>query len=443
MPLDMPRLRDLPALGRVTPVQRPVERYVVAGGRRLTGEVVISGAKNAVLPILAASLLTRSECVLHNVPRNRDVATMVDILRRMGVSITGEDAGCAAPLVVCARDLASWEVLESLTREIRASIILMGALLGRLGRVRISYPGGCAIGPRPIDFHLRGLEALGAHIVERYGYIDAEAPRLHGRDIYLDFPSVGATENLMLAAVLADGVTVIKGAAREPEIVDLQNFLNGMGARVHGAGLDAIRIEGVSSLGGVEHQVMPDRIETGTFMSAAAITGGDVLVTGAASDHVQAVAAKLREMGATISEDGRGLRTVGPHRLTATDIKTLPYPGFPTDMQPQLMVLLATAVGTGIITETIFENRLQAADELRRMGAQIKLGGRVAVVQGVPRLTGATVAVPALREGSALVLAGLVADGITTLEHIHHIDRGYEGLDSKLRGLGADIKRVG
>ncbi|OTA40775.1 MAG: UDP-N-acetylglucosamine 1-carboxyvinyltransferase, partial [Symbiobacterium thermophilum] len=300
-----------------------------------------------------------------------------------------------------------------------------------------------AIGPRPIDFHLRGLEALGARIEERFGYIEASVPRrLRGTEIYLDFPSVGATENLMMAAVLAEGTTVIRNAAREPEIVDLQAFLNKMGAKVRGAGLDVIRIDGVTRLGSAEHTVIPDRIEAATFLAAAAVTGGQVTVRGVIPEHVDAVAAKLREMGTTIREYGTALTAVGPRRLKAADIKTLPYPGFPTDMQPQMMALAATAEGTSIITETIFENRFKVADELRRMGAHIKTEGRTAVVQGVESLSGATVVCPALREGMALILAGLRAEGETTIEDIYHIDRGYQNLEQKLAALGAQIRRV-
>lgn len=420
-----------------------MDRFRVVGGRKLSGRVRVSGAKNAILPILAATLLTREECVIHDVPDIRDVAIMTEILRRMGarVEVCAGGAGQRS-LWVCTRDLNTFEVREQLTREMRSSIFLMGPLLGRAGKVRISYPGGCAIGPRPIDFHLRGLESLGARITERFGYIEAEAARLAGREIYLDFPSVGATENLMMAAVLAHGSTIIRNAAREPEIVDLQNFLNNLGARVRGAGLDVIRIEGVDALGGGEHTVIPDRIEAGTFMAAGAITGGDIVVENIITEHVEAVMAKLREMGVVLQEAGDQVRVIGPQRLKAADLKTLPYPGFPTDMQPQMMALTTTAAGTSIITETIFENRFKQADELRRMGAQIKIEGRTAVVQGVEGLQGAVVEVPALREGMALVLAGLVAEGITTIEHVGHIDRGYQNLEAKLRALGADVRRA-
>lgn len=419
------------------------ERYVVAGGCRLQGQVAISGAKNAVLPILAAALLTPCESVIHNAPMIRDVSVMVEILRRLGCTVEEENAGpTGRTLRIRSDGLMTPEVGADFTREMRSSIFLMGPLLARIGKLRISYPGGCAIGPRPIDFHLRGLEQMGAHIEERFGYIEASVPRrLQGTEIYLDFPSVGATENLMMAAVLAEGRTVIRNAAREPEIVDLQNFLNKMGARVRGAGLDVIRIEGVKRLGPVEHTVIPDRIEAGTFLAAAAICGGDVAVTGVIPEHLDAITAKLREMGCTIQEGDDIVRAIGPARLRAADLKTIPYPGFPTDMQPQMMALMSVAEGTSIITETIFENRFKVADELRRLGANIKTEGRTAVVQGVKRLSGARVECPALREGMALILAGLVAEGETTIEDIHHVDRGYQDLDIKLQGMGATIRR--
>ncbi|MFZ5815505.1 MAG: UDP-N-acetylglucosamine 1-carboxyvinyltransferase [Bacillota bacterium] len=420
------------------------ERYVVAGGCRLQGQVAISGAKNAALPILAAALLTPSESVIHNAPMIRDVSVMLEILRRLGVRV---EEGAMSPsgqtLRVVSDGLSTPEVGADFTREMRSSIFLMGPLLARLGKIRISYPGGCAIGPRPIDFHLRGLECLGAKIEERFGYIEATVPRrLRGAEIYLDFPSVGATENLMMAAVLAEGTTVIRNAAREPEIVDLQNFLNKMGAKVRGAGMDVIRIDGVRRMGPVEHTVIPDRIEAGTFLAGAAVTGGEVTVQGVIPEHLESICAKLREMGVTIQEGEEAIAAVGPARLRATDLKTLPYPGFPTDMQPQMMAIMAVADGTSIITETIFENRFKVADELRRLGANIKTEGRTAVVQGVKRLSGAQVECPALREGMALILAGLAAEGETTIEEIYHIDRGYQHLEEKLRGLGARIQRV-
>jgi len=422
---------------------KTTDRYVVAGGNRLQGKVAISGAKNAALPILAAALLTSGESLIHNTPVIRDVGVMLEILRRLGAQVEELPEGAAGrTLRIVPGNLSSPEVGADFTREMRSSIFLMGPLLARLGKIRISYPGGCAIGPRPIDFHLRGLEQLGAKIEERFGFIEASvAGRLKGTEIYLDFPSVGATENLMMAAVLAEGSTVIRNAAREPEIVDLQNFLNRLGAKVRGAGMDVIRVQGVKSLGSVEHTVIPDRIEAGTFLAVAAITGGDLTVTGVIPEHLEAICAKLREMGTALEDGDDWVRAIGPERLKATDLKTLPYPGFPTDMQPQMMALMAAAEGTSIVTETIFENRFKGAEELRRLGANIKTEGRTAVVQGVPRLSGATVECPALREGMALVLAGLAAEGTTTIEQIVHIDRGYQNLDQKLQGLGARISR--
>lgn len=419
------------------------ERYVVAGGNRLQGQVAISGAKNAALPILAAVLLSSGESVIHNTPVIRDVGVMLEILRRLGVDVEEAPADPSGRSLRIRPDgLSTPEVGADFTREMRSSIFLMGPLLARLGKIRISYPGGCAIGPRPIDFHLRGLEQLGAKIEERYGFIEASVKgRLRGTEIYLDFPSVGATENLMMAAVLAEGTTVIRNAAREPEIVDLQTFLNRMGAKVRGAGMDVIRVQGVKSLRSVEHTVIPDRIEAGTFLAAAAITGGDVTVQQVIPEHIDSILAKLREMGVTIEEGDDWVRARGPVRLKAADLKTLPYPGFPTDMQPQMMALMSVAEGTSIVTETIFENRFKVAEELRRLGANVKTDGRTAVVQGVQRLSGATVECPALREGMALVLAGLAAEGSTTIEHIVHIDRGYQNLDQKLQGLGANLTR--
>jgi UDP-N-acetylglucosamine 1-carboxyvinyltransferase len=423
------------------------DRYLVTGDNALQGEVPISGAKNAALPILAAALLHSGETVLHATPAIRDVNVMMAILRRLGATVEVLNE-CAAgrTLSIRADGLKTPEVSSAFTREMRSSIFLMGPVLARTGQVRIAYPGGCAIGPRPIDFHLRGLEQMGAQIVERHGFIEASVPgRLKGSELYLDFPSVGATENLMMAAVLAEGTTVIRNAAREPEIMDLGDFLRRLGARIEGDGQDVIRIEGVERLapvGGVEHSVIPDRIEAATFLAAAAITGGELLLTGARPDQVVAVSAKLREVGAQIKWSGDRLWVKGPRRPKAAELKTLPYPGFPTDAQPQVMAVLSVASGTSIITETVFENRLQVAEELKRLGAQIRVEGRTAVIKGVSRLTGATVLCPALREGMALVLAALAAEGETVIEGILHIDRGYHQLERKLAAVGAQIERV-
>lgn len=423
------------------------DRYQVVGGQPLRGEVPISGAKNAALPIMAAALLHPGETILHATPAIRDVGVMVAILQRLGATVDVlEESRTGRTLRIAADGLMTPEVGSTFTREMRSSIFLMGPLLARTGLVRIAYPGGCAIGPRPIDFHLRGLQQMGATIKEEHGFIEAEAPGgLIGAEIYLDFPSVGATENLMMAAVLAKGTTVIRNAAREPEIVDLADFMRKLGARIQGAGQDLIQIEGIERLPGhtgVEHVVIPDRIEVATFLAAAAITGGELTLTGVRPDQAVAINSKLQEMGARIQSEGDRMRIVGPTRPRAADVKTLPYPGFPTDAQPQLMAVLALASGTSIITETVFENRLQVAEELKRLGAHIRTEGRTAVVKGVERLTGATVVCPALREGMALVLASLAAEGQTVIDGILHIDRGYHQLEQKLQAVGAQIERI-
>ncbi|MGB9885543.1 MAG: UDP-N-acetylglucosamine 1-carboxyvinyltransferase [Moorellales bacterium] len=414
-------------------------RLEIVGGVRLEGEVEVSGAKNSILPIMAASLLSREPCCLVEVPRLADVSTMQEVLEFLGARVgwTGRN------LWLDPRDVRPREVPPGLMRRLRASNLVMGAVLGRFREVRVAYPGGCAIGSRPMDLHLKGFVALGAEIREDHGFIEARARQLRGADIHLDFPSVGATENIMMAAVLAEGTTVIRNAAKEPEIVDLQNFLNRLGARVKGAGSDVIRIQGVKSLGGAEYQVIPDRIEAGTHLVAAAITRGRVVVKNVIPEHLEAVTAKLREVGVRIEvlEPPSAVLVEASGRLRGVDCKTLPYPGFPTDMQPQMMALLATTEGTSVITESIFESRFKHVDELRRMGAQIKVEGRVAVVHGVPRLSGAVVEATDLRAAAALVLAGLAAENTTVLEGVEHLDRGYEQLDWKYRGLGATIIR--
>lgn len=414
-----------------------MDRFIITGGMPLKGTVRIAGAKNATLPIMAASLLCPGTCQIHEVPDLRDVRVMCEILKLMGAQIERGKGYCQ----IDARNVAACEVPENLMREMRSSIFIMGALLGRLGKVKVSYPGGCAIGPRPIDLHLKGLAALGAKITEKHGYVLAEAKELRGSDVHLDFPSVGATENIMMAAVRARGVTFIRNAAKEPEVVDLQNFLNKMGAKIRGAGTDTIKIEGVTDLYPTNHSVIPDRIEAGTFMVAAAMTQGEVYLENVIAEHTEPVAAKLREAGAEVETAGEGIR-VTARRLKAVDIKTLPYPGYPTDMQPQTMAMLSVADGTSVVIENIFVNRFKHVDELRRMGAQIKIEGRAAVIRGVERLSGACVEASDLRAGVALVLAGLVADGQTVVDHVYHIDRGYEGLEEKLRKLGAQIERV-
>lgn len=417
-----------------------MEKIVVRGGKALAGKVKVSGAKNAVLPIMAASLLAEEgTCVVHDVPTLDDVHTMCELLKTLQVSLTYQ----AETLTINAANLARFEAPYDLVRKMRASFLVMGPLLARLGRARIALPGGCAIGTRPIDQHLKGFEAMGAKIEIGQGFIDAVVDgRLKGAKIYLDVASVGATENIMMAAAIAEGTTVIENAAEEPEIVDLANFLNGMGAKIRGAGTGSIRIEGVERLGGCTHAVIPDRIEAGTFMVAAAITGGDVFVEGAICDHLKPITAKLREMGVDVEEQENGVRVRRSGPLKAVDVKTLPYPGFPTDMQAQMMALLLASEGTSIVTETVFENRFMHVEEFRRMNANIKIEGRSAIVEGGIRLTGCRVCATDLRAGAALVLAGLIAEGETEVTGLEHLDRGYVNFSSKLQQLGAEIQRI-
>ncbi|KAB2954521.1 UDP-N-acetylglucosamine 1-carboxyvinyltransferase [Heliorestis acidaminivorans] len=411
-------------------------RISIKGGHPLEGTVRISGAKNAVLPILAASLMSTGPCRIKDVPNLTDVRVMIEVLSNLGVKVGWEKG----TLIVDAKEARTDEVSADLMRRMRASNLVLGPLLSRFHRVRLSHPGGCSIGSRPMDLHLKGLHKMGARFVERFGYFEVEAERLKGADIHLDFPSVGATENLIMAACLAKGTTVIRNSAKEPEIIDLQNFLNALGAKVRGAGLDVIRIEGVSELGGGCHHVIPDRIEAGTFMVAAAITEGDVKITNVIPEHLEPVTAKLRETGVIVQEENDAIRVIGTKERKGIDLKTMPYPGFPTDMQPQMMALLAVSEGTSVISETIFENRFKHVDELRRMGANIRLEGRVAIIKGVDSLSGAFVEATDLRAGSALILAGLCAENGTVVEKIHHIERGYENLVDKLVALGASVQ---
>jgi UDP-N-acetylglucosamine 1-carboxyvinyltransferase len=418
-----------------------MEKLIIHGGNRLEGSIRIGGAKNSILPILAAVLLNKSsdEIILKNVPRIRDVVLMAEILKSLGVRVTWNQS----EMTIYTHDVSSYSIQERLMKEMRSTIFLMGALLTRMGQVRISHPGGCAIGPRPIDLHLKGLAALGAQIREQGGYIYATSPRLVGGNVHLDYPSVGATENILLAAVYARGVTMIHNAAKEPEIVDLQNLLNRMGARICGAGTDQIRIEGVNQLQGVEFSIIPDRIIAGTIMMSVAATGGNVILEQVIPQHLEAVTAKLRETGAQIREDNDRLQIQTRPRPQAVDsVRTLPYPGFPTDLQAPMMALLASAHGTSIIIENVFDSRFKHVDELRRMNAQIIIDGRTAIVRGVPTLTGASVTAPDLRAGAALVVAGLSAEGETVLDGLQHIDRGYENLEGSLTLLGAQIKRI-
>lgn len=418
-----------------------MERLIVKGGNRLVGTVKTSGAKNAVLPIIAASILGTSPSRLDEIPALEDVRTICAVLECLGIKV---DASEPHTLKIDSREITSCEAPYELVRSMRASFLVMGPLLARKGYARISQPGGCAIGTRPIDLHLKGFEALGVKIEQGHGYIEASAPEgMTGANIYLDFPSVGATENIMMAAAMANGTTVLENPAEEPEIVDLANYLNQMGARVRGAGTNVIAIEGVSELHGVQHSVIPDRIEAGTYMIAAAMTGGDVIIENVLPEHQKPLIAKLREAGALVEEDIDRIHVVGSGRLKAVDIKTLPYPGFPTDMQAQMMAMLSVAEGRSKITETVFENRFMHVVELNRMGANITTEGRSAVITGPAHLTGCTVRATDLRAGAAMILAGLVAEGATEICDIYHIDRGYEEIAAKLTRLGADIKRVG
>ena len=418
-----------------------MERLIVKGGNRLVGTVKTSGAKNAVLPIIAASILGTSPSRLDEIPALEDVRTICAVLECLGIKV---DASEPHTLKIDSREITSCEAPYELVRSMRASFLVMGPLLARKGYARISQPGGCAIGTRPIDLHLKGFEALGVKIEQGHGYIEASAPEgMTGANIYLDFPSVGATENIMMAAAMANGTTVLENPAEEPEIVDLANYLNQMGARVRGAGTNVITIEGVSELHGVQHSVIPDRIEAGTYMIAAAMTGGDVIIENVLPEHQKPLIAKLREAGALVEEDIDRIHVVGSGKLKAVDIKTLPYPGFPTDMQAQMMAMLSVAEGRSKITETVFENRFMHVVELNRMGANITTEGRSAVITGPAHLTGCTVRATDLRAGAAMILAGLVAEGATEICDIYHIDRGYEEIATKLTRLGADIKRVG
>ncbi len=417
-----------------------MSKFIVRGGNVLAGNVKVSGAKNSVLPIIAASLLgEEGVSIIRDAPPLDDVMTINKVLESLGASVTYD----REVITVDARKIASCEAPYEWVRKMRASFLVMGPLLTRTGFTRISLPGGCAIGTRPIDQHLKGFEAMGAEINLGHGFIEAKSNgRLRGAKIYLDVASVGATENIMMAATLAEGTTLIENAAKEPEIVDLANYLNSMGAVVRGAGTGMIRIEGVEKLRGCEHTVIPDRIEAGTFMVAAAITGGNVFVEGAIADHLGPVIAKLEEMGVKVEAKENGVRVIADKPLKSVDVKTLPYPGFPTDMQSQMMALLLVSEGSSIITETVFENRFMHVDQFRLMNADIKVEGRSSILGGKAKLSGAKVCATDLRAGAALIIAGLVADGTTEVSGTHHIDRGYVDLAEKLTGLGADIWRI-
>ena len=418
-----------------------MEKLIVKGGNRLVGAVKTSGAKNAVLPIIAASILGTTPSHLDEVPMLEDVHTISEVLKCLGLAV--ECSPEKNVLDIDSTEITSYEAPYELVRTMRASFLVMGPLLARIGKARISMPGGCAIGARPIDIHLKGFEALGVKIEQGHGYIEASAPEgLKGTSIYFDFPSVGATENIMMAASLAEGTTILENAAEEPEIVDLANYLNKMGAKIRGAGTDTIRIEGVDKLHGADYTIIPDRIEAGTYMSAAAMTGGDIVVENVLPEHQKPLIAKLREAGAVVEEDIDKVRVIGKNQLKAVSIKTLPYPGFPTDMQAQMMAMMVIAEGRSKVTETVFENRFMHVVELNRMGAQISTEGRSAVIDGPCKLTGCDVRATDLRAGAAMILAGLVAEGTTRIGDLHHIDRGYENIVAKLKNLGADIERV-
>ncbi|MBI3770415.1 MAG: UDP-N-acetylglucosamine 1-carboxyvinyltransferase [Deltaproteobacteria bacterium] len=416
-----------------------MQKIVIRGGRALRGTVTVSGSKNAGLPLLFASLLTRERCTIHGLPRVADITTTLRLLEGLGV-LVGD--GEFATIVVEARTLTSSEAPYELVRTMRASFLALGPLVARTGHARVSTPGGCAIGSRPVDIHLAGFERLGARIRQTHGYVEAEASRLRGARIALDFPSVGATENLMMAATLADGTTLIENAAREPEIDDLAAALCKMGAKISGAGTSVIRIDGVRELGGFDHEVIPDRIEAGTLLLAGAITGGEVHVARARADHLDALVAKLEEAGVAVEARADGITVRGAALLAAADIRTSPYPGFPTDLQAQFMALMALGKGQSVITETIFENRFMHVQELVRMGADIRVDGKTAAVRGVAALSGAPVMATDLRASVCLVLAGLAAQNTTEVLRVYHLDRGYERLEEKLSTLGADIERV-
>ena len=415
-----------------------MDRLLIEGGARLTGEAAISGAKNAALPILCAALLTCEPVTFTNVPRLKDIGTLLTLLAQMGVKASREADRVTLDASALDNPVAPYEMVKTM----RASILVLGPLVARCGEARVSLPGGCAIGARPVDQHIKGLQAMGAEITVEHGYVHAVVSRLKGARLFTDMVTVTGTENLMMAASLADGETVIENAAREPEVVDLANCLVAMGARISGAGTDVIRIRGVERLSGTTHRIMPDRIETGTYLCAAAATGGDIRLTGTSSAYLDAVVDKLMDAGCEVLMERDAIRLKAPARLTSVSLRTAPYPAFPTDMQAQFMAINAVASGAAMIRETIFENRFMHAVELQRLGADIRIDGNTAVVQGVERLQGATVMATDLRASASLVIAGLVAEGETVIERIYHLDRGYERLEEKLAALGARVRRL-
>ena len=419
-----------------------LEKIVVKGGHKLIGRVRVEGAKNAVLPVLAGALLaTKGKNIIRDVANLADVYTINEVLKSLGATV--EYFPERNEVIIDSSTTLSSEAQFEYVRKMRASILVMGPILARNGFARVALPGGCAIGSRPIDQHLKGFEAMGAEISFGHGFVEAKTEgRLKGAKIYFDFPSVGATENIMTAAALAEGTTIIENAAKEPEIVDLANFINEMGGRVKGAGTDTIRIEGVLELEGTLHHIIPDRIEAGTFMVAAAITKGDITIENAVPEHMTALIAKMREMGVLINEEEDGLRIRATGTLKSVDIKTMPHPGFPTDMQSQMMALMLTATGNGVLTETVFENRFMHVEEFRRMNGNVKIEGRSVIMQGPSDLQGAEVAATDLRAAAALILAGLASEGVTRVTELYHLDRGYVNFHLKLASLGADIERV-
>ena len=413
-------------------------KIIVRKSNPLVGKVKIDGAKNAVLPIIAATLLAEGKSVLKGVPDLKDVHVISDLLRHLGAEVEYKDGN----LTVDASNITTCEAPYELVRKMRASFLVMGPLLARFNKTKISMPGGCAIGTRPIDLHLKGFKALGANVIIDHGFVEANTEKLVGSKLYLDFPSVGATENIMLAASLAEGTTIIENAAEEPEIVDLANFLNEMGADVKGAGTNTIKIKGVKSLKGAEHNVIPDRIEAATYMVAAAMTKGDITIENVIMEHLKPVTAKLIEAGCEVIEMENAVRVIGPEVLKSVDIKTLPHPGFPTDVQAQFMAMDAVANGTGVVIETVFENRFMHVAEFNRMGANIKIEGRSAIVTGVDKLYGSKVKATDLRAGAALILCGLIAEGETEIGDIYHIQRGYVDIDKKITALGGNIEII-
>ncbi|MCC2642628.1 MAG: murA [Nitrospira sp.] len=414
-----------------------MDQIIIQGGRALHGEVRTSGAKNAALPILASTILGGGECVLSNMPQVADVLTMGKLLGMLGIAVSHE----SGHTIVHAQTIASTEAPYDLVRTMRASVLVLGPLVARLGEAKVSLPGGCAIGSRPVNFHLAGLEKMGATVEIEHGYIKATARRLKGNRIYFDTPSVTGTENLMMAAVLAEGTTVLENAAKEPEITDLAAFLTKRGARIAGAGTDMISIEGVSGLHGADHEVIPDRIEAGTYLIAAAITGGEVLIEHCRPEHMEPLLIKLRESGVELIQGKEQIRLKAIGRLKGTNVRTCPHPGFPTDMQAQFVALMAVAEGTSVVTETVFESRFMHVEELRRMGADIRVEGNRVVITGKERLTGAPVMASDLRASAGLIVAGLAAEGMTEVSRVYHLDRGYECLEEKLQALGASVER--